>query len=457
MPVYFAPRALLAQGWTHNVRLHVDDQGMISAVEPDAVAQGAAILAGPVVPAMANLHSHAFQRAMAGLTEIFGDPKDSFWTWRDVMYRMVQRLSPDQVGIIARQLYIEMLKGGYSQVAEFHYLHQDAQGRPYDHPAEMALRISQAAEESGIGLTLLPVLYTYGGFGEQPAVPGQRRFIQDTDGYLRQQQALLTHLATRPHQRLGLCFHSLRAVSARQIHAVLQASTADMPIHIHVAEQVKEVEDCVAWSGSRPVRWLMDRFKVDERWCLIHATHLDGQELENLARSGAVAGLCPTTEANLGDGIFPATDYNHRGGRWGIGSDSHVSLSVVEELRWLEYGQRLRDRRRNRLADARHPTLGDNLYLAALQGGARACGAPLGRLDVGMRADWLVLDGEDPYIDAAADGALLNRWLFAGGPGQIRDVFVAGRRLISAGHHALERESAVAFARVLRQLQQESV
>ncbi|HEY0211425.1 formimidoylglutamate deiminase [Acerihabitans sp.] len=456
MPVYFAPRALLAQGWTHNVRLEVNAQGTLVAIDPNAGAQGAETLAGPVLPAMANLHSHAFQRAMAGLTEVFGDPKDSFWTWREVMYRMVQRLSPDQVGIIARQLYIEMLKGGYSQVAEFHYLHQDAQGHAYAHPAEMALRISQAAAESGIGLTLLPVLYTYGGFGEQAATPGQRRFIQDTDGYLRQQQALQAHLSGQPRQRLGLCFHSLRAVGARQIHEVLQASPPDAPVHIHVAEQIKEVEDCLAWSGARPVRWLMDQVGVDERWCLIHATHLDKAELDSLARSGAVAGLCPTTEANLGDGIFPAADYFSQGGRWGIGSDSHVSLNVVEELRWLEYGQRLRDRRRNRLADALHPSLGDNLYLAALRGGAQACGVPLGALAVGMRADWLVLDGDDPYIDATADGDLLNRWLFAGGPGQIRDVFVAGRRVISDGHHALERESARAFAQVLRELRREA-
>ncbi|WP_413730382.1 formimidoylglutamate deiminase [Sodalis sp. RH22] len=457
MPVYFAPRALLAQGWTHNVRLQIDAQGTIVAIESDAGAQDAESLAGPVLPAMANLHSHAFQRAMAGLTEVFGDPKDSFWTWRDVMYRMVQRLSPEQVGIIARQLYIEMLKGGYSQVAEFHYLHHDPQGHAYADPAEMALRVSQAAAESGIGLTLLPVLYSYGGFGEQAAAPGQRRFIQDTGSYLRQQQALQAHLATQPHQRLGLCFHSLRAVSARQIHEVLQASAAELPVHIHVAEQTKEVEDCLAWSGTRPVRWLMDQVKVDERWCLIHATHLDEEELARLARSGAVAGLCPTTEANLGDGIFPADGYVRQGGRWGIGSDSHVSLNVVEELRWLEYGQRLRDRRRNRLADALHPTLGDNLYRAALRGGAQACGVPLGALAVGMRADWLVLDGEDPYIASADDGDLLNRWLFAGGPGQIRDVFVAGRRVISDGHHALERESAQSFARVLRDLRREAL
>lgn len=346
MPDYFAPRALPPQGWRHNVLLQVNDEGNLLAVTPDASPGEAAVLAGPVVPAMPNPHSHAFQRAMAGLTEVVGDPQDSFWTWRDVMYRMVVTLSPDQVHIIALQLYIEMLKGGYSQVAKFHYLHQDPQGRAYQHPGEMALRISQAAAESGIGLTLLPVLYSYSGFGAQPAQPGQLRFIQQTEAYLLQHQLLAQHLAGQRHQRLGVCFHSLRAVDEAQMSTVLAQTDPTLPVHIHVAEQLKEVNDCLAWSGQRPVRWLLDHAPVDARWCLIHATHLDDGEITALARSGAVAGLCPATEANLGDGIFPATDYLPLGGRWGIGSDSHVSLDVVEELRWLEYGQRLRDRRR---------------------------------------------------------------------------------------------------------------
>ncbi|WP_213992219.1 formimidoylglutamate deiminase [Sodalis sp. dw_96] len=457
MPVFFASRALLAQGWTHNVRLTVDSQGIIKTVEFDASSTDAVLLSGPVLPSMPNLHSHAFQRAMAGLTEVVGDPQDSFWTWRDVMYRMVRQLTPDQVGIIARQLYIEMLKGGYTQVAEFHYLHHDAQGQSYENPAEMALHISRAAVESGIGLTLLPVLYSYGGFGAQPAQEGQRRFIQQTEGYLRQQQVLIKHLAGLDGQNLGVCFHSLRAVDERQVAEVLQASGPDLPVHIHVAEQEKEVSDCLSWSGQRPIQWLLDHFPVDDRWCLIHATHIDRAELTALAQSGATAGLCPTTEANLGDGIFPATDYLALNGRWGIGSDSHVSLNVVEELRWLEYGQRLRDQRRNRIAGARHKAVGDTLYLGALQGGAKACGAPLGQLAPGYRADWLVLDERDPYISTAADPALLNRWLFAGGPGQIRDVFVGGRQLISDGHHRLEQESALAFAEVLRDLRQEAL
>ena len=457
MPVFFASRALLAQGWSHNVRLTVDEQGTLANVETDALPDDAVILAGPVLPAMPNLHSHAFQRAMAGLTEVAGDPQDSFWTWRDVMYRMVQRLNPEQVGIIARQLYIEMLKGGYTQVAEFHYLHHDPAGQAYGHPAEMALHISQAAAQTGIGLTLLPVLYSYSGFGAQTAQPGQRRFIQQTDGYLLQQQALQKHLAGQDRQNLGVCFHSLRAVDERQITEVLQASSGGLPVHIHVAEQEKEVNDCLAWSGQRPIQWLLDHFTVDERWCLIHATHIDDNELRQLAASGAVAGLCPTTEANLGDGIFPCNQYMTLHGRWGIGSDSHVSLNVVEELRWLEYGQRLRDRRRNRLAGPERTSVGDNLYRDALAGGAQACGVKLGQLAPGYRADWLVLDPHDPFILTAADSTLLNRWLFAGGPQQIHDVYVAGQALIREGHHVLEQESAAAFAGVLRDLQGESV
>jgi len=342
-------------------------------------------------------------------------------------------------------------------VAEFHYLHNDIQGHAYGNPAEMALHISRAAAQSGIGLTLLPVLYSYSGFGAQPAQEGQRRFIQQTEGYLRQQQVLIKHLAGLDRQNLGVCFHSLRAVDEGQITEVLQASARDVPVHIHVAEQEKEVNDCLGWSGQRPVQWLMNHFPVDRRWCLIHATHIDKAEVTALANSGAIAGLCPTTEANLGDGIFPATDYLAMNGRWGIGSDSHVSLNVVEELRWLEYGQRLRDQRRNRIAGPRHQAVGDTLYLGALQGGAQACGVSLGQLSPGYRADWLVLDERDPYIATAADPALINRWLFAGGPGQIRDVFVGGKALISDGHHALEQESALAFAGVLQELRREAL
>jgi formimidoylglutamate deiminase len=454
MSVFFAERALLPSGWAENVRIEVSPQGFILRVDADADADvhQAERLAGPVLPGMANLHSHAFQRAMAGLAEVAGNPSDSFWTWRDLMYRLVGQINPEQLGIIARQLYIEMLKGGFTSVAEFHYVHQDVDGKAYADPAELALQISQAASAAGIGLTLLPVLYSHSGFGGLAPNDGQRRFIHSSDSYLDLQARLQPILRAQPAQHSGLCFHSLRAVTPEQIACVLAASDQSCPVHIHIAEQQKEVDDCLAWSGLRPVQWLYENATVDQRWCLVHATHVQPDEVALMARSGAVAGLCLTTEANLGDGIFPAVDYLAQGGRWGIGSDSHVSLSVVEELRWLEYGQRLRDQRRNRLYRSDQPMVGRTLFDAALSGGAQALGQPVGRLAVGQRADWLVLDGNDPYIATASGDAILNRWLFAGSDRQIRDVMVNGRWVVREGQHAGQEQSNRAFTRVLREL-----
>ncbi|MEM6159899.1 formimidoylglutamate deiminase [Erwinia sp. P6884] len=451
MARYFAPRLLMEEQWQENVIIDVDNHGFIRALTPGGVTEGAERLAGAVIPAMANLHSHAFQRAMAGLAEVAGDPQDSFWTWREMMYRMVQRLTPEQVGAIAAYLYVDMLKGGYTQVAEFHYLHHDPDGQPYPDDAMLTVLI-EAAELAGIGQTLLPVLYSYAGFGEQPPQAGQRRFIQHSDDYLRQQQRLLRLLEGRPLHNQGLCFHSLRAVSEAQMRDVLAVSPDGLPVHIHIAEQEKEVADCLAWRGERPVEWLLNRFEVGPRWCLIHATHLSETEISRLAASRAVAGLCPTTEANLGDGIFPATAYIAQGGRWGIGSDSHVSLDVVEELRLLEYGQRLRDRRRNRIVTQQHASVGTVLYHQALEGGAQACGVKMGRIAVGYRADWLVLT-DDALLGGTPSASLLNRWLFAGHRGQIEDVFVAGNKVISAGRHAAQAEIDAAFHHVIAALQ----
>lgn len=448
MPAFHAERALLPSGWARNVRFEVGASGLLEQVLPDAGSEGAERLHGPVLPGMPNLHSHAFQRAMAGLAEVAGNPNDSFWTWRELMYRLVGRLSPEQMEVIARQLYVEMLKAGYTAVAEFHYVHHDPAGRPYADPAELALCISRAARDSGIGLTLLPVLYSHAGFGGLPPNEGQRRFIHSTDSYLTLQQRLREALPA--DQGLGLCFHSLRAVTPDQLTTVLAAEDGARPIHIHIAEQQKEVDDCLAWSGRRPLQWLYEHAPVDPRWCLVHATHAEADEVQAMARSGAVAGLCLTTEANLGDGIFPAVDFLARGGRLGIGSDSHVSVSVVEELRWLEYGQRLRDQRRNRLYRPEQPQVGRTLFDAALAGGAQALGQPVGALAVGSRADWIVLDGTDPYLATAEGDALLNRWLFAGGDRQVRDVMVGGRWVVRNGHHPAEEATAWAFAEVLR-------
>ncbi|NWF14239.1 formimidoylglutamate deiminase [Pseudomonas reactans] len=452
MSAFFAERALLPNGWANDVRLEVSAEGLLTKVEANASAEGAERLRGPVLAGMPNLHSHAFQRAMAGLAEVAGNPNDSFWTWRDLMYRMVGKISPDQLQVIARQLYIEMLKAGYTSVAEFHYVHHDVSGQPYADRTELSRQISQAAASSGIGLTLLPVLYTHSGFGGQAPNEGQRRFINSTENYLDLQARLKPLLATQPAQQLGLCFHSLRAVTPQQINDVLAASDKACPVHIHIAEQQKEVDDCLAWSGKRPLQWLYDNVEVDERWCLVHATHADADEVARMAKSRAIAGLCLTTEANLGDGIFPAVDFLAQGGRVGIGSDSHVSLSVVEELRWLEYGQRLRDQRRNRLYRSDQPMVGRTLFDAALDGGAQALGQPIGRLEVGKRADWIVLDGNDPYLATATEDGILNRWLFAGGDRQVRDVLVNGKWVVRDGHHAGEEDSGRAFTHVLRDL-----
>lgn len=452
MSAFFAERALLPNGWANDVRLEVSADGLLTKVAANASADGAERLGGPVLAGMPNLHSHAFQRAMAGLAEVAGNPNDSFWTWRDLMYRMVGKINPEQLQVIARQLYIEMLKAGYTSVAEFHYVHHDTNGQPYADRTELSRQISLAAASSGIGLTLLPVLYTHAGFGGQAPNEGQRRFINSTEHYLDLQARLQPILAAQPAQQLGLCFHSLRAVTPEQIQQVLAASDKTCPVHIHIAEQQKEVDDCLAWSGKRPLQWLYDNVDVNERWCLVHATHADADEVTRMANSRAIAGLCLTTEANLGDGIFPAVDFLAQGGRMGIGSDSHVSLSVVEELRWLEYGQRLRDQRRNRLYRSDQPMVGRTLFDAALDGGAQALGQPIGRLEVGKRADWIVLDGSDPYLATASEDGILNRWLFAGGDRQVRDVLVNGKWVVRDGHHAGEEDSSRAFTQVLKDL-----
>lgn len=451
MAVWFAEKALLPQGWAKNVRITVSDSGDITDVTPDASPQGTP-LGAVVVPGMPNLHSHAFQRAMAGLTEVAANPADSFWSWRDLMYRLVGRITPEQSEIIARYLYVEMLKAGYTSVAEFHYLHHDPQGNPYARPEEMALRISEAARQSGIGLTLLPVLYSYAGFGGQPPSQGQRRFINSTDQYLALHEALTRHSGQIPMQRTGVCFHSLRAVTPEQIDEVLAATRHPQPIHIHIAEQQKEVDDCVQWSGQRPVEWLYNHLPVDQHWCLIHATHLTDQETDRIADSRAVAGLCLTTEANLGDGIFPGQRFIARDGVWGIGSDSHISVSVTEDLRWFEYGQRLRDQRRNRLAHPREAAIGNVLYQGALQGGAQALGQNIGQIAPGYRADLLVLNDEDPFIATADDSMLLNRWIFACSTNPVQHVMTGGRWVIREGHHQDEQLLGQEFIRVMRQL-----
>lgn len=448
---YFAAKALLSSGWANNVLFTVKN-GLFEHVQQEQQAnQNCIVLSGPVLPSIANLHSHAFQRVMAGAAEVSLNPLDSFWSWRDLMYKVVQKLTPHEARVIATQLYIDMLKAGYTQVGEFHYLHHGVGGKKYDEHGEMSNQIIAAADDSGIGLTLLPVLYSHSGFGGQTPHAEQARFIHSTDSYLALYQACETKLANHRTHKLGICFHSLRAVTTSQIETVLQELNANVPIHMHISEQQKEVQDCVDYSGQRPVQWLHNEVGLSQRWCLVHATHLDDKELAVITANGAVAGLCPTTEANLGDGVFPAVDFEQANGRWGIGSDSQVSLSIVEELRTLEYGQRLRDQKRNRLYRTEQTSVGDNLYQQALLGGNQACDVSLG-IAQGNRADFIVLDHLNPFIAASKAEDVLNRWLFASNENLVRDVFVAGQQRIKDFHHAKEQSSRLAFIQVIKKV-----
>jgi len=448
---FFAKQALLQTGWAENVLFAVQEGHFLSITANSQATADSILLSGPVLPSMPNLHSHAFQRVMAGMAEVCLNPNDSFWSWRDLMYKIVQKLSPEDARIIASQLYIDMLKAGYTQVGEFHYLHHDLGGQPYSDPAEMSKQILAAADESGIGLTLLPVLYAHSGFGGQEPNAGQARFVHSTEDYLALFQQCEHSLKPHALHQLGICFHSLRAVTKEQIQQVLPALDSHYPIHIHIAEQQKEVNDSLAWSGQRPVEWLHNEIGFNERWCLVHATHLNHDELTAIAQQGAVAGLCPTTEANLGDGIFPATAFEQANGRWGIGSDSHVSLSLVEELRVLEYSQRLRDQQRNRLYRQQENRVGDHLYQQALLGGNQACHVSLG-LQAKHRADFIVLDPNSPFVAASQPKDLINRWLFATNENLIKDVFVAGQHTIKNFHHEQEEQHKADFIKVIKKV-----
>ncbi len=440
-----APLALLPHGWEKNVSIEINAAGLILSAEAAKgdTPEGIPRLGGPVIPGMANLHSHAFQRAMAGLTERRSGDADSFWTWRETMYRFVSLLKPEHMEAIAAQLFVEMLEAGYTGVAEFHYLHHDSGGRAYDDLAETSRRIVAASKRAGIRLTHLPVLYVHGGFGGKALSPEQKRFGNSAEQFSRLIDQLHAAIAHEPTVRTGVALHSLRAVDMETLRlAVEHLSALDgrAPIHLHVAEQIREVEECIAFTGRRPVQWLFESTGVDERWCLVHATHVDDAEIGAIVASGAVAGLCPTTEANLGDGLFPAAEFVERGGRFGVGSDSHVSVSPMEELRLLEYGQRLVHRRRAVLASGQQPSTGRNLYQSAARGGAQALGIPAGELKPGACADFVVLDAESPGLYGRHQDALLDAALFAGNRSVIKSVWVGGREVVCNGLHPM-RES----------------
>ncbi len=442
--------ALLQSGWAAGVRITHRD-GLITGVETRVAAAPGDDRHAIGLPGLGNLHSHAFQRGMAGLAETRDAAGDDFWTWREVMYRFVERLTPRDVTAIAAQAYAEMLESGFTRVGEFHYLHHDADGAPFADPAEMATAIAEAAHQTGIGLTLLPVFYAQAGFGGRPTGLAQRRFAHSPEGFAALLTAARRSLSSLPDAVVGMAPHSLRAVSPRDLAAILPMSNG-APIHIHIAEQRREVEDCLAWSGQRPVEWLLDHAPVDDRWCLVHATHMTEQEARALARSGAVAGLCPITEANLGDGVFPAAMYLAAGGRFGIGSDSNVLIDAAEELRLLEYGQRLTRRSRAIIATADRPSVGGSLFSAARDGASRALGVATGAIAPGAPLDALSLRRDHPAFVGRTGDAVLDGWIFAARGGAVDTVWRRGEKVVVAGRHIRDEAIGEAFRQTLQRI-----
>jgi formimidoylglutamate deiminase len=476
--------ALLPRGWVRNARVSVDDDGVIAridlpaadpagatrdsgdsaaahdsgaTVDPAAAHAYAEQIRGYVIPGMCNAHSHAFQRGMAGSAEFRLSARDSFWTWRQAMYALANRISPEELKVLAAQLFVEMLKSGYTGVAEFHYIHRRLDGATYAGANALWDAVTAAAEEAGIALTFLPTLYQTGDFGAAPPKREQLRFALETDEFLRAVDARLrgSPLLNSRLNRTGAAFHSLRAVPLPVLGEAVRAlrgMAGDLPLHIHVAEQMKEVEACIAHTGRRPVDLLLGTGLVDRHWCLVHATHSTAAELEAIAATGASVCVSITTEANLGDGFFDAARFLKLGGRLCVGSDSQSTVSPAEELRWMEYQARLRKRRRAVLADRHETHVGTRLWAGAARDGARAIGQPAGVIEVGARADWVVLDGDHPsLVGTAADGAL-DHLIFAGAGAAIRDVMVGGRWAIKAGRHALEDALAAPFQTLMRGL-----
>jgi formimidoylglutamate deiminase len=450
----FARKALTSQGWQRDVLIGIGSDGTIAGIEKAAKAPPGAPVFDLVLPGMANVHSHAFQRAMAGLTEITsGKGRDNFWSWRETMYGFTRKLTPEHIEAIARALYIDLLKHGYTAVGEFHYVHHDGNGKPYASITELSDRIVAGAQATGIHLTHLPVMYETGNFGGAAANDGQKRFVHNADSYLQLVEALVKKYGKADGITLGIAPHSLRAVTPQTLQRILEAlpglDLADCPIHMHIAEQEKEVEDCIGWSKQRPAEWLFDHHQVDKHWCLIHATHTTSDEVIRMAKNGATVGLCPTTEANLGDGIFPAEQYLKVQGSFGIGSDSNVCVSPWEELRLMEYAQRLITRKRTVLCSEATPSVGRTLFAQAAGGGAKALGIRAGEIAPGRRADMMVLSTNHALLAEKDGDAILDTLLFAVTPA-ITDVFVAGKRVVTNGRHALEEESAQQLRAITR-------
>lgn len=450
---YFAETIRLSDRWSHNTRFTVSSNGTIESIETDTSPGEAEKILGIVIPGMPNVHSHAFQRAMAGLTENISVRGDDFWNWRNMMYSYANKITPEQMFTIAAHLYMEMLKAGYTSVAEFHYIHHDRDGKQYSNPTLLADSISEAAEYVGIGLTLLPTLYQSSNFGDVRPSNEQRRFINNTDQFLN----IVDNLSRKktPQRQIGVALHSLRAVPSESISQVISLKKQlgiSTPLHIHISEQVKEIADCIKYRNSRPVQWLHNYVEIDSSWCLIHSTHLDKNELNLLANSGCVVGLCPTTEANLGDGIFPAKRFMDKGGNIAIGSDSHICVDPTEELRWLEYSQRLTHLKRNQLAQSNTPHTGTFLWESAIKGGAKACGRNIDGIRVNNSADLIVLDDAHTIFAGKDSETYLDTFVFASNSKIVKDVMVAGHWVVKNGKHALESTLNQNFSNTIKSL-----
>ncbi|MBU2970046.1 formimidoylglutamate deiminase [Pseudoalteromonas sp. C2R02] len=446
----FAHKVLLNDGWANDKTISITD-GVITAIT-DGQDSDAQVANGAVIPGMVNCHSHAFQRAFAGFSEQGSEGQDSFWTWRKIMYQFLDQLSADDAQAIASQLYIEMLKMGYTRVAEFHYLHHQIDGENYTPLATMAESIFKAAKTSGIGLTMLPVMYRFSGFGPLEPNDGQKRFINSVEQFNQLVSDCFSLTNDYSNTNVGIAPHSLRAVDKASLHsAVNHVRSLDdkAPIHIHISEQQKEVDDCLAHYGERPVQWLLNNADLDKHWCLIHATHIDENERRGIIKTGAIAGICPTTEANLGDGIFPTTEFLAEDGTFAIGSDSHISVNPIEELRWLEYAQRLIKQQRAILATSEQASVGLNLWQRAALGGAQSTNSNTGSLEIGKQADLLVLDANQTKLFANSDKNLLDSLIFASQKNPVQDVMVNGTWVIESGKHADEEICANKFAKIL--------
>ncbi|GHF30872.1 formimidoylglutamate deiminase [Kordiimonas sediminis] len=439
--------------WLTNVRLVTDAHGHITSIDCDVSFGASDVVLGPAIPAMQNVHSHAFQRAAVGLTEYKKSASEDFWSWRKAMYGIAAQLTPDRLNAIAKGLYLEMVKAGYSGVGEFHYLHN----AHMDQSLDMSMAILKAASEVGIAVTHLPVFYQYAGFGKKAAEEGQQAFVHSAEDFIRFWHILKGRVDG--NNRLGVAFHSLRAVDAADIAGMLEKLPASIPCHVHIAEQTAEVEAAVAFTGKRPVELLFDHVPVDEDWTLIHATHLNDAEITAIAESGAVVGVCPTTEANLGDGIFPASQFSRRGGRMAIGSDSHISVDPREELRLLEYSQRLTRRQRTILVGRHSGHVGEYLWRESAINGAQSLGQPCGALEVGKRADLLVLDDTDMAYAGVRYGQIFDALVFAGQPNPIRHVMIGGNWVVENGRHAKEEaiisDYRAAVQEIIRMLESE--